>query len=159
MGGNTRFFPLFINLENKIILVVGCGEIGSKRAIKLSSYNGKVIIISPTITNDIEKLVDKNKIMWIKRRFDENDLSFFNPFLVIAATNNRDVNRKIMEYSKNKNILSIISDKREECSAYFPALAENENYIVGITSKMGNHKGVKNLAENIRGLLNKWEKK
>lgn len=159
MEDNTKFFPLFINLEDKNILMVGCGNVGSKRAITLSQYKGKITIVSPTITSDVKKLVENKRIKWIEREFEDTDIINLNPFLVVATTNDRKTNKSIMELAKANNILYIISDKREECSAYFPALAEDEHFIIGITSKQGNHKGVKNLAKTIRETLRIWGEK
>lgn len=142
-------------MENRDVLFIGCGDIGSKRAISLLSFHCNIRIISPEVTNEIKTLVNEKKLQWINRPYRDKDIIAFNPFLVIAATNNREVNNRVMKEAKSCNTLAIISDNRQECSAYFPAIAENQEYIMGITSKKGNHKGVKNLAIKVRELLNR----
>jgi len=58
-----------------------------------------------------------------------------------------------MQEAKSHNIPVSVADCRDECTCYFPAIAENDEYIVGLVSKNGDHKGVVQMAERIRGLI------
>jgi len=58
-----------------------------------------------------------------------------------------------MTEAKKLNINISVADCKEECSCYFPAIADNDAYIAGLVSKNGNHKGVKKMINKIRGVL------
>ena len=64
--------------------------------------------------------------------FEEADLEGCQ--FVIAATDDRALNRKIAELCKEKNILINTVDDKELCSFYFPSLIKQDEVVVGISS-------------------------
>ncbi len=146
----STFFPLFIDMSGKKVLVVGGGNIAERRVKVLTSFGADITVISPEATEYIEHA----SLRLLKRKYKEGDIAAIMPFLVIAATDERQVNRSIMTEAKNLNIHVSVADCREECTFYFPAIAENGNYIAGLVSTDGNHSGVKQTAKKIREALN-----
>jgi len=148
------FFPLFIDMSGKKVLIIGGGNVAERRVKVLVSFNADITVISPDITEYIERVSSSNLIHLLRRRYENGDIAAINPFLVIAATNERQVNHAIMTEAKNQNILVSVTDSRDECTFYFPAIAENDDYIAGLVSKKGdNHSGVKRTAEKIREII------
>ena len=119
------------------MLVIGNGRVASRRIEILKSFGAEVVVISPELN----------------RKYQKGDIAEINPFFVIAATNDRQVNHKAMLEASGLNIPVSVADCREECTCYFPAIAENENFIAGIVSKNGDHIGVKSIAQKIRELI------
>lgn len=148
------FFPLFLNLDKKNILVIGGGKIAERRITTLCEYGANITVISPIITDNLQILCFKNKIQHVTKVFEKGEIKKYNPFIVIATTDNREVNNSIMIECNELNILHIISDCKEDCDVYFPAIIENNNYIAGLISKKGRHKEVKDLAKQLRSFLN-----
>jgi siroheme synthase (precorrin-2 oxidase/ferrochelatase) len=72
---------------------------------------------------------------------------------VIAATDDRAVNRMIAAECTAKNIPVSIADCKEESSFYFPALICTDDLTVGITSDGRDHRAVSGAAQRIRELL------
>ena len=134
-------FPLFIELDNKKVLVVGGGRIGGRRAQILKRFGAKVCIIDPKTEN-----AD------IKREFKDSDIEGF--FLVLACTDDKSVNAHIGKLCRQKDIFVSIADSAKTSTFFFPALCETDDICVGLVSKNGNeHKLVKNSAEKIRDIL------
>ena len=96
-------FPLFIDIEGKNVLVVGGGNIGMRRAKILADFGANVTVISETIKN-----INGNNIKYINRKFEDSDID--NSFIVVAATNDRQVNHRIYQLCKNKNIFVSVAD-------------------------------------------------
>lgn len=119
-------------------MIIGNGNVAQRRIKILQSFGADVIVISSKV----------NKC------YQPGDIAEINPFMVITATNDRQVNHNAMKEAVSLNIPISVADCREECTCYFPAIAESDSYIAGLISKNGNHSGVKYLAEKIRGLLN-----
>ncbi len=142
----SAFFPLFVDMNGRKVLVVGGGNIAERRVKALASFGADITVISPETTEYIEHA----SLRLLKRKYKEGDIAAIAPFLVIAATDERQVNRSIMTEAKNLNIHVSVADCREECTFYFPAIAESGDYIAGLVSKDGNHSGVKQTAEKIR---------
>jgi len=133
----NAFFPLFVDINDKKVLVIGNGKIARRRIQILQSFGADVFVISPEIN----------------RKYQPGDIAEINPFFVITATDDRQVNHDAMMEAKSLSIPISVADCQEECTCYFPAIAESENYIAGLVSKNGNHAGVRRVAESIRGML------
>lgn len=140
-------FPMFVDIENKNILVVGAGKIGCRRIKTLLMFGADITVISESIAD--EELI--GSVRFLKRKFDKNDID--NYFFVIAATNDRRVNSEITNLCKKKNIPVSVADSTEESTFYFPAVCLNDNICIGIVSDGYHHKLVRETAKKIRGNL------
>ena len=154
MTKRKTFFPLFVDMNGRKALVIGGGNVAERRVKILADFGADITVISPEITEYIERASSSNNIYLLKRKYNAGDIAAIHPFLVIAATDERQVNHDIMTEAKSLNIHVSVADCRDECTFCFPAIAESEDYIVGLVSKDGNHSGVKHTAEKIRRVLN-----
>jgi len=145
------FFPLFVDMCGKKVLVVGGGKIAEGRIKILNGFGAEITVISPKVT----KYIKNTSVRLIKRKYKKGDISNLAPFLVIAATDERQANHRAMTEAKKLNINISVADCKEECSCYFPAIADNDAYIAGLVSKNGNHAGVKKRIKKIRRILNR----
>jgi precorrin-2 dehydrogenase/sirohydrochlorin ferrochelatase/precorrin-6A/cobalt-precorrin-6A reductase len=151
----STFFPLFIDMNEKKVLVTGGGNVAERRIRILSDFGAKITLISPEVTEYIESLAIEGKIEWLNRKYQKGDIIAIKPLLVLAATGDRQTNREVMEEAVSLGIQISVADRREECTFWFPAIAESEKFICGIVSKDGDHAGVKLMAETIRKKLQK----
>ena len=149
------FFPLFIDINGKNVLVIGGGKIAEGRIEILTCFGAEITVISPKVTEYIKNAASKNNIRLIERKYKKGDISKCTPFLVIAATDERQANHRAMTEAKKLNINISVADCRKECSCYFPAIADSDVYIAGLVSKNGNHTGVKKKIKKIRRVLNR----
>jgi len=155
MPNQKTLFPLFIDLSGKKVLIIGGGNVAERRVKTLVSFGADITVISPIITEYIEHASVSNLIHLLRRHYEDGDIAAINPFLVIAATNDRQVNHNIMTEAKKLNIHISVADRRDDSTFNFPAIAENENYIAGLISKNGDHAGVKQMAQKLRGVINR----
>lgn len=89
-------FPLFIDITDRDVLVVGAGNIGCRRIKTLLMFDARVSVISEDIAD--EELI--TKVSFAKRSFDRADIE--NRFMVIAATDKREVNHLIARLCAEK---------------------------------------------------------
>lgn len=150
----TAFFPLFVAIKSKTLLVIGGGNVAERRIKVLVSFGADITVISPKVTEYIERAASQGIIRLFKRKYQNGDIMTIKPFLVIAATDHRQANNEAMREAVDLDIQVSVADCREECTCYFPAIMESDSYIAGLVSKKGDHIGVKQTAEKIRGLLN-----
>jgi len=137
----------------KKVLVIGGGKIAEQRIKILIGFGAEITVISPKATEYIESAASMNSLRLIKRKYKKGDISSLTPFLVIAATDERQANHKAMAEAKKLDINISVADCKEECSCYFPAIADSDDYIAGLVSKNGNHKGVKKMIKKIRNVF------
>jgi siroheme synthase-like protein len=148
------FFPLFVDMNGRKALIAGGGKVAERRIKVLLDFGADITVISPEAAEYLENAAARGTIRLHKRKYQKGDVAALAPFLVIAATSDRQVNQQIAMEAKNLDIPLSVADCREECTCYFPAIADNGAYIAGLVSKDGNHVGVKQMAEKVRGALN-----
>lgn len=106
------YFPFYIDIENKNILVVGGGTVALRKIEKLSPFKPSITVVSPKICEEILKF----NVKAVEREFDDNDLN--GTFCVISATDNEQVNSHIFELCKEKNILVNTVDDKENADLF-----------------------------------------
>ena len=145
-------FPAFIDMNRKPVLIVGGGEIASRRVETLLRFGADVTVIAPDGSAAVEALAHGGKIRWERREYRDDMASRF--VLAIAATDDRAVNRAVGEAAKALRIPVSVADSREESSFYFPAVVEEGNLIGGFVSKDGKgHSLVREQSEKVRRFL------
>lgn len=122
------YFPFYIDIEKKDILVVGGGAVALRKVEKLLPFNPVITVVSPEICNEIVMLGVKT----VKRVFADSDLD--GMFCVISATNNSQVNEHIYRLCSEKNIPVNTVDDKEKCTFIFPALVKENGITAGITT-------------------------
>lgn len=137
-------FPLFVDLTGRECLVVGCGKIGAHRAEVLLRYGAKVTVVSPD--GEPPKGAEL-----LRRTFQTEDLN--GKFLVIAATDSREINHTIYELCIQRNIFISTADNRNECTFFFPAVRTGAGLSVGLVSDGSDHKKTARAACAIEAVL------
>lgn len=150
-----KMFPVFLSLSEKQVLVVGGGKVAQRRIRAMLDYGGKVTLLSPNVTDWLQEQIDLKRVTYLKRPYDPSVLQGFD--IVIAATDNREINRQIGQRAKKAKLLVNVADKKEESNFYFSALVQGEKLTAGIISADGDHKRVKEAAERLRKVWNHFE--
>lgn len=144
-------FPIFANLKDRRITIVGGGNTAFKRAKTLIKFGAEVRIIAPEISAETAGLVREGKILWLKIEFVPQLLEGSD--LVVAATNVREVNRAVSEAAKKMQMLVNIADSREESTFLFPTVIQSDSIVTGIVTTDSNYAAVKKAAKRLRAKL------
>lgn len=127
------YFPLFIDIENKNILIIGAGKIAYRKITKLIPFKPKITIVAPNISDEIKNLLKENKNLTYKnKKVDIDDIK--DSFFVICATNDKTINNFVSKFCKENNIFVNCVDDIENCSFVFPALIKKPNLTIGIST-------------------------
>ena len=150
------YFPMFIDIEGKHILVVGAGKIALRRVQTLLQFRARIKVIAKEIPKEQKEafhlLVSEGKIVLEEKAFEESDLTEAL-FLVLAATNVKKLNHEICMLCPKRKILANTATDRTDCDFYFPAVAVQEELVVGITGDGSDHRKVAETAARIRKVL------
>lgn len=103
-----KFYPINLNIENKKCFVIGGGKIALEKLLGLIGAGAKVEVIAPNFCEEIEELAAQKKINLIREKYSEEKIS--DGVILIAATNNFELNQKILEDGRKKNFLVNIVD-------------------------------------------------
>ena len=127
-----KYFPLFVDINNRHCLVIGGGPVANRKVKSLLNSGAIVTLISPVITAEIKTLADASKISVFLREYQHSDL--VRAFLVIAATNDSDINTLIANQSNDANILVNVADKPDSGSFIFPSVVDRSPVTVAIST-------------------------
>lgn len=127
-----EYLPLFVDLKDRACLIVGGGEIAARKAGLLRKANAIVTIVAPETSASTKTMIEAGEALWINALFNANQLS--NQLLVIAATNDQQVNLDVYHQAKAKNILINVADSPELCDFILPSILDRSPIVVAISS-------------------------
>ncbi len=147
------YFPLFIDLEGKTVVVIGGGKIAARRTKTLLDFGCEILVIAPEISEEMKELVNKSQISWKQERYS-GSLSEKRPVFVLAAAT-EPVNLQVVEDCRKAGIPVNDASKKERCDFYFPGIAKEGDRVVGVTAGGSDHKGAAALTTEIRDWMKK----
>ncbi|MDC0336563.1 bifunctional precorrin-2 dehydrogenase/sirohydrochlorin ferrochelatase [Pseudodesulfovibrio sp.] len=129
-----RYYPIFVNLENKACLVVGSGDVGKRKIQSLIDAGAGHITIIDTrpADGDMDAVIALDTVVFFCREFKDDDLD--GMFLVIACTSSEAVNWHISNLCAERGILCNIVDQPEKCSFIVPATVKRGDLTVAIST-------------------------
>ncbi len=128
----TRYYPAYLDLTERRCVVIGAGVIAERKATQLLASGADVTLVSPTATDELERLADQRKLRWIKRDYARGDLA--GAMLAIAATDDEDVNRQVhAEAQREKTLLNVV-DVTPLCGFIAPSIIERGPVTVAIST-------------------------
>lgn len=108
-------YPVMLNVENKLCTIIGGGFTALRKAESLAQNGAEIKVISPEFCDGF------NVGLKIQKTYEPSDIK--DSFLVIAATNDKMVNRKVAEDAKNQKILAYLVDDAEMSDFVSPAVS------------------------------------
>ena len=127
-----KYFPLFLDIAKRNCLVIGGGLVASRKVTSLLKSGAVVTLISPEVNPQLQQLADDGKINILLREYQSTDI--IRAFLVIAATNDADVNIKIAKQANDANILVNVADNPDLGSFIFPSVVDRSPVTVAIST-------------------------
>ena len=139
-----KFYPVYLDISGKRCVIVGGGKVAYRKACSLQDAGADVIVVSPDVCSDMAR---RNGITVIKKNYEEGFID--DAFLVIAATDNQGVNRKIAIDAEKRNMLVNVVDCPELCSFTVPSTINRGDLCISVSTGGASPA----LAKNIRRKL------
>jgi len=128
----NEFFPVFLNLKDKLCIVIGGGRVAERKIENLLTVQAKIKVISPEVTLKLKKLAEEGKIEWERRGYKKGDLN--SAWLVIAATDNPEIQKEIFKEAEEKRIFCNVVDVPELCSFIVPSTIRRGLLTIAIST-------------------------
>jgi len=129
----TPFYIACLKLTGRRCLVVGGGDIGLEKVEGLLACSGEVTLIAPTAHPELEQLASEGSITWEKRAYaGSEDLE--GVFMVIACTDDSEVNIGIFDDAEQRAMLVNIVDVPPLCNFILPAIVRTGPLAIAIST-------------------------
>ena len=129
---NRMTYPVFLQLEGKIALVVGGGKVAQRKVETLLSCGASIHIISKMLTDKLKGLVDSNEVRLLGEEMRDEFLD--DVFIVIAATDDKELNSRVSEIARNRGLLVNAVDQPADCNFIVPAIVKKGDLSIAIST-------------------------
>jgi len=128
------YLPIFLNVRNRPCLVVGGGEVATRKVTVLLEAHAQVTVLAPQITPTLTQWVKEGKIHYLAKPFAADDLTLARFRVIYAATNHPEVNRQVYELADEQGIAVNVADNPPLCSFIMPSLIDRSPIQVAVSS-------------------------
>jgi len=129
---NTPFYIACLKLRGRSCLVVGAGDIALEKVEGLLACDADIVILAPEAQGDLTKLAAEGSIEWIQREYEPSDLE--GRFMVIAATNDSEVNIGVYNDAEKRAMLANVVDVPPLCNFILPAIVRTGPLAIAIST-------------------------
>ncbi len=126
-----KYYPVFMDIKDRVCLVVGGGSVGARKALGLARSGARVRVVSPCVTQKL-KAAQGEDLHLEARPYDPSDLD--GVYMVFAATDNQELNRQIREDARLANILCNCSDGRDKGDFILPSVMTQGDLVCAVST-------------------------
>ncbi|MBX4649700.1 uroporphyrinogen-III C-methyltransferase [Klebsiella michiganensis] len=127
-----EYLPIFAEVKDRPVLVIGGGEIAARKITFLLRAEAKVQIVAEMLMPELAEKVEREEIQWRATVFEEQQLD--DVFLVIAATEDDELNQRVYVAANARYRLVNVVDNQALCSFVFPSIVDRSPLLVAISS-------------------------
>ncbi len=148
------FFPIFLNLKDKLCVFFGGGNVAERKILTLMKYDCKIRVVSPDVTEKI--LMFKEKIEIIRDKYSPKYME--GAFMVFACTSDKKINDFIFFEAKKRNILVNNATSSINTDFVIPSIVDKGRIKIAISTSGVSPALSRLLKENIKKLIgNEYE--
>jgi siroheme synthase-like protein len=123
-----QYYMACLDLEGRSSLVVGGGRIALEKLGSLLDAGARVTVVAPQARPEVASL----PVEWLRRSYRPEDLD--GRFLVMAATSNRSLNRRVFRDAEARALLCNVVDTPDLCSFILPAVHREGPIAVAVST-------------------------
>ncbi|GAA0822982.1 hypothetical protein GCM10009111_32050 [Colwellia asteriadis] len=146
-----KYFPVFLDANRINALVVGGGDVAARKIELLLKTTTKITVMSLQLSESVARLIQDNQLTHLAHDYEAGHLA--DTTLVIAATDNAQVNQRIYNEALPLKILINVVDQPELCTYITPAIIDRAPMIVALSSSGSAPILVRMLREQIEKVL------
>ncbi|MBW2709343.1 MAG: bifunctional precorrin-2 dehydrogenase/sirohydrochlorin ferrochelatase [Deltaproteobacteria bacterium] len=126
------FYPIFVQLEGKKVVVVGGGNVAHRKVLALLECGASVYLAGRELVAALEQMVEKGEIHFLGREFKDE---YLDPaFMTIAATDDKDLNHRISACAREKGVLVNAVDQPPDCDFIVPSILKRGDLLIAIST-------------------------
>lgn len=129
---STRYYPIFTDLKDKKVVVIGGGRVAERKVHRLLEAGANVVLVSPEITPELQRLANNKRLVYKPKPFSEGDVD--KAWLVIAATDDTQVQEQVYKACLERQIFCNVVDKPQYCGFIVPSEIRRGDLNIAIST-------------------------
>jgi len=125
-------YPVFLDLAKKPVLLIGGGEIAFRKADRLLESGCRLKVVAPRISPSFRDWIDKHRVEAEDRSYQPGEAAGY--FLVVAATDDPEVNRRVSADALRAQRLVNVADEPRLCNLQVPSTLRRGGLTIAISS-------------------------
>ena len=126
------YFPMFMDMKNLKILIVGAGDIATEKLEKLTDFTREITVIALRVEEEAKRLIEEHQLVLEQRAYKKGDIEGFD--IVIVATDTVALHKEIYEESRGSRVLVNSVDNTEYCDFIFPSYVKKEDLTIAFST-------------------------
>jgi precorrin-2 dehydrogenase/sirohydrochlorin ferrochelatase len=145
------YFPAFLKLDNKKILIVGGGVIAYEKLGHLLDFTSDISVIALEFSDDMSKTIKEKNLHFEKRGYKKGDIKDFA--IVVVAIDDIPLQAEIFAESKQYNCLCNSVDSVDYCDFIFPSYVKKDDLTIAISTSGASPAMAKHLRVYLQNLI------
>ncbi|WP_440865672.1 siroheme synthase CysG [Symbiopectobacterium purcellii] len=127
-----NYLPLFADVKQRVVLVVGGGEVATRKIDLLLRAGADVHVVAKSLAEPLLAKHNAGQLHWLAQAFSPEQVD--KAFLVIAATDDVALNAAVSQAAQQRYRLVNVVDDQPKCSFIFPSIVDRSPLVVAISS-------------------------
>ncbi|PKN63175.1 MAG: siroheme synthase [Deltaproteobacteria bacterium HGW-Deltaproteobacteria-15] len=145
-----RYYPAFLDLHGKKVLIVGGGAVAQRKIETLFEYGAIIDVAARDLTPALKEFETEGRIRFVGSEFREDQMD--RAFLVIAATDDPEMNRKVSLAAGERNIPVNAVDQPSDCTFIVPSILRRGDLVIAISTSGKSPALARRLREQLEGM-------
>jgi siroheme synthase-like protein len=128
----TAYYPVSLNIRGRKCVVVGGGEVALRKVKALLEHGAEVEVISPDLCPELARLGESGEISIHNHAHETGNLA--GAFLVVAATDDAEINQQVAKEARSKTILVNVVDDAANSDFIVPSYLRREGLTIAVST-------------------------
>ena len=146
-----NYFPAFISLDNKKVLLVGGGVIAHEKLLHLLDFTRDIFVIAKEFSSEMLQTLQKHNLPYEQRGYKEGDIK--DMAIVIIAVDDIPLQKTIYDESQNYKCLCNAVDSVDYCDFIFPSYIKDGDLTVAVSTSGASPAVAKHLRIYLQNLI------
>ena len=146
-----RYYPVFLDIAGKPVVVVGGGEVAARKVDVLLDCSAQVTVVSPELHPELRALADAGRIRYIAREYRAGDIEGYT--IAVVGTDDTSANAAAAREAREIGVWINAVDDLPNCDFIMPGIVRRGDVVVAVSTSGGSPAMARKLREELQDFI------